>query len=1015
MGRIISLRTHSWYSLLEGVSSPQALLECAAEAGYQALALTDCNSLAGAVEFADAAQRVGVRPILGAHVRLQSQRATLLIAEPAGYRSLCQILGRLHFLPGNSLAQVLAAAHEGLHVLADDPFLLKPPLTDAFRGRLWLELARPGKTESGELALLDTGHRLGLRPVATTGAFLAAPNGHGTYRLLAAVRQKVSLDQLPARLPVVSANHLAGEAELRERFRDLPSALANAVTLAEMCRSDVLPRGTVLPPVKLPTGQDAQTHLRSHCERGLRQREWRDGGAAGKRLERELALIAQRDLAAYFLAVADIAGEARRQGWPLALRGSAGSSLVCHLLGITDVDPLAHGLRVERFLHEGREGLPDIDLDLASQNRRQLWNAILVRFGKDHVARVGVIEHFGARTAFTAAALAHGLTEGQAAALLDELGDAVEALPDGAGGGPLAVAPPGCPLEPAAWPKLVKAARVLLGRPRELSTHPSGIVLTAEPVERLLPVEKGPGGARVAQFDRDAIERVGCVKLDLLSNRALSVIAEARQHARNLAPEDEGRAAEDGDPATLALLAAGETLGVGQLETPAARRLLRQVAPLGIQDLAQALAVTRPGPASAGGRDTYIRRRRGLEPPRYAHPCLEVLLRESHGVLLFEDDALGVVEALTGLPATEADHLRRRLADPDAAAEAGAAFLAACERNSVPRPAAEEALGPLHRQADYTFCKSHAVSCALVAWQQAWLKARHPGAFWTAVFNNHAGHYPRRVYAEEVKRAGLQLLPPCVNRSRLEWTQEVSGLRVGLRAVRSLGVAAVELVAEERERGGPFAGLADLRRRVTLAPQDLALLIRCGALDFTGRGREALLREADLARLGRLPARWRDEAAEPWPLAGLLPGHPLAPQWQAEWELLGFCTGPPLLALARPLLPPSLADSRALPGLAGKCVRLAGLLSSVKESAEGEVMRLTLEDEWGMVEVFTPGQAEPDRAALGAVVVAEGQAEEHSGAPALAAARLESPLAGGAAGGSPPAAGTNGAASRASR
>jgi DNA-directed DNA polymerase III PolC len=1014
MGRMVSLRTHSWYSLLEGVSSPQALLERAAEAGYQALALTDCNSLAGTVEFAEAAQRVGVRPILGAHVRLQNQRATVLIAEPSGYRSLCQILGRLHFQPGNSLAQILAGTADGLHVLADDPFLLKPPLTEAFRGRLWLEIARPGKTESGELALLDTGHRLGLRPVASTGAFLAAPNGHGTYRLLAAVRQKVSLDQLPARLPVVSANHLAGEAELRERFRDLPNALANAVSLAEMCRSDVLPRGTVLPPIRLPTGQDAQTQLRALCERGLRQRGWRDSAAVGKRLERELALIAQRDLAAYFLAVADIAGEARRRGWPLALRGSAGSSLVCHLLGITDLDPLAHGLRVERFLHEGREDLPDIDLDLASQNRRPLWNSILTRFGKDHVARVGVIEHFGPRTAFTAAALAHGLTEAQAGALRDELGDDLESLSDGTDDGPLTLAPPGCPLEPAAWPKLVQAARVLLRRPRELSTHASGIVLSAEPVEHLLPVEKGPGGARVAQFDKRAIERVGCVKLDLLSNRALSVMAEARQHARQLAPEENGRTAEDGDPTTLALLAAGATLGIGQLETPAARRLLRQVAPRSIQDLAQALAVLRPGPASGGGKDSYVRRRRGMEPPQYAHPSLEGLLRESHGLLLFEDDALGVIEALTGLPATEADSLRRRLADPEVAREAGAVFLTDCERHAIPRPAAEEVLEQLHRQANYTFCKSHAVSSALVAWQQAWLKAHHPGPFWTAVFNNHAGHYPKRVYAEEVKRAGLQLLPPCINRSQLEWTQEVSGLRVGLRAVRSLSPAAVELVVEERERGGPFASLADLRRRVSLTAPDLALLLRAGALDFTGRGRPALLREADVALLGRLPARWREERFESWPLAGLLGGHALASQWQAEWELLGFCTGPPLLALVRPLLSPALADSRALSELAGKYVRLAGLLSSVKESAEGEVVRLTLEDEWGMVEVFTPDPAELDSAALGSVVVAEGQAEDRHGAPVLAAARLESPLAGGATGITPVATETNGKAALAS-
>jgi error-prone DNA polymerase len=230
-----SLRTHSWYSWLEGTASPDALLRRAAEIGQTSLALTDSNNLCGAVEFVEAARCCGVRPILGADVRHQSQRATVLIAEQAGYRSLCTVLSRVHTQPAASLAAILAENHQGLHVLVDDPRLLRPPLTEACRGRLWLELVRPGRTEQAEQALLEAGSKSSCKPVASLRACLAAPGDHSVYRLLTAVRQSVSLDQLPGQLPVSPANHLAPDEVAREVFRDMPNALAHAATLAEAC------------------------------------------------------------------------------------------------------------------------------------------------------------------------------------------------------------------------------------------------------------------------------------------------------------------------------------------------------------------------------------------------------------------------------------------------------------------------------------------------------------------------------------------------------------------------------------------------------------------------------------------------------------------------------------------------------------------------------------------------------------------------------------------------------------
>jgi len=998
--RFVCLRTHSWYSLLEGASSPEALLERASSCGYGALALTDTNNLYGAVSFAGAAQRVGVRAILGCRLQHDGQRATALIAEPAGYRSLCVLLSRLHLQGGAKLPQLLADHNEGLHLLVDDPFLLKPALADRCRSRLWVEVVRPGPPEAREKALLEVGFRLGLRPVASLAARFAAPNGAGPFRLLTAIRQGVALDQLPPRLPVRAQHHLADPDEVSQRFRDLPDAVANTERLAEACRSDVLPRGRVLPPCQVPAGQDPDTYLRLTCEREFPRRQWQDEPGARRRLEHELKVIAATDFSGHFLAVGDLAREARAQGWPFALRGSAGGSLVCHLLGITDADPLRHGLRFERFLHPGRESPPDIDLDFAAQVRSKAWNWLLKRFGADHVARVGMLTTFRARSAFRAAAAAHGATKEQLRPLLDSLGPELEELEAGGEGADrLALAPPAWPLEPEVWPRVVADARQLVGRPHEWTTHPSGVVLTAAPVEQVLPLERGAGGVRLAQFGKGEVERVGLVKLDLLTNRALSVLAEARQQVQSLSPPDAVLPCDDADPAVLRLLRQGDTLGIGQLETPSMRRLLRQAQPRGLQDLVQALAVTRPGAAAGGNREAYLRRRQGLEAVAYDHPCLEQHLRETWGLFLFEDDCLAAIEALTGLPAPEADAIRKGLTDAGGAEAAAARFLGACERAGVPCPAGEAVCSRLRRFASYAFCKAHAVSYGLICWQQAQLKARHPLPFWVAVLNNHEHGYPRRVYVEGAKRAGLAVHPPCVNRSQANFSQEVHGIRTGLAAIRSLGAAAVQTLLEERDKGGPFTSLGDVRKRVSLPNQDLALLVRAGAFDFTGRGRELLLREAEVVRYGRLPAWWpgRDEdEPEPFPLDDLPCAYAPVPQWRYEWELLGYVCGPPLLHLLRGSLPADLVDSRGLPTLAGRVVRLAGLVAARKEAGEGEPARcLTLEDEWGLVEVIT--QPGGDLAQAGPVVVVEGKVEDRHGVPVVVASRLERPLPGGGA------------------
>jgi DNA polymerase III alpha subunit len=642
----VSLHTHSWFFLMEGVDPPDALLARAAECGYAALALTDTNSLTGAVAFVEAAVRHGIRPLLGATLHYQKQQAVALCADVAGYHSLCRVLTAIHRRNGRTLAEVLVRHPQGLHLLVDDAALLARPLAEAFAGRLWAEVVRPQRTGARESALLEEASRLGLPPVASASAFFTLPERYPACRFLAAVREGKRLDRL-APPPLGQAHHLCGSDDVLRRFRNCPGALKNALRLADQCQAGPLPRQLVLPPLKAGDALDAHARLRALCEAGLPRRPLQDQATARRRLEEELAGIRGCGLSAYFVAVQEITSDARRAGIPLALRGSAGGSLVCYLLGIGDVDPLRYGLPFERFLHPERRDAPDIDLDFPAEARHRVLTLTASRFGQERVAQVGTLMTRGPGTALADAALAHGLDGGQVKELKRVLGKGLEPLLKAAGK-EVPPAPEGFPLDEEKWPALVADARLLLGRPYTLAPHPSGIVLTPEPTEGYIPLQPGSHGLSLTQLNQDGVEAVGLIKIDILSNRSLSVLQETRELLRAQGEVFGTSLPEEADPVAVALLQASDTLGIAQLETPATRRLLAQARPDGVEELARCLALLRPGGAALGVRDAYLRRRRGVEPVRYPHPALEPVLQDNYGLLVFEDDALAVAVALAG-------------------------------------------------------------------------------------------------------------------------------------------------------------------------------------------------------------------------------------------------------------------------------------------------------------------------------------------------------------------------------
>jgi DNA-directed DNA polymerase III PolC len=1019
----VSLHTHSWYSLLEGVSSPARLLTQAAQRGYHTLALTDTNNLNASVSFVEQASRHGLRPLLGACLRQGATRCVALIGEPAGYRNLCRVISRLNLgagresrprgeqddpAPPPTLVDLLRANANGLHVLVDETSLAQQ-LREAFGKRLWLEVVRPsrsrgpGRTES---TLLHGASKLGIKPVASTAVHFATPGEYPLFRLVTAVRGNTLLTRLPARLNITPAHHLPDPEEFRQRFRDLPEAIRHGEELAELLRSNVLPDKLVLPRPRLPRGSSRgggpflEEYLHRLCERGLRQRDLGADLEARRRLREELTIIASAGLEGYFLTVRDITRSVRRRGHSMALRGSAGNSLVCYLLGITDVNPIRFGLSPERFLHPGRTDLPDIDLDFDWKVRDQVIDNVVRRYGASHTARISSHLFFQPRSAFREAGKIHGLSDEQVSTLLTTLEQRVDDL---------LLPPPGArpPADP--WmQRLITGARGLLGRPHHLSLHPGGIVITPTPTEEYVPLQWAAKGVIMTQFEKDAIERVGLVKIDLLGNRALATVDEARRlvlvtacaeqekkdlapggadsrprdnkgpprsgderHPGNLALARQSNTAQalesDRDPATVGLLQRGDTLGVNQLESPAMRHLLIQMQPRCVEDVIQALALLRPGAASIGMKELFIQRRQasmgrsplGGDPP----PTGAIdLLPQTHGLILYEDDTLQVIQALTGLSAADADRLRKRIIhceEEERESLKREFFLRCGQRIDLARRATLEEiwlqLSKFHR---YAFCKSHAVSYGLLAWNAAYLKAHQPLAFWPAALNNNQGTYPRRVYIEAIKRAGLSLHLPCLNRSADGFQPEPpGGIRVGLGAIAGLPVEWRLGLLDERRRRGPFRDLLDVQRRTHPGRETLATLIRAGALDFTGKSRPALLLEADLQD------RYREENElfPPDPTGGWTPPEnpDIRQRLRDQWQLMGFVLGPPLFRLFHTRLParssPPLITSQQLPDHVGRLVRVQGLVATARHLSQSEKGRwaqfITLEDEQGFTEV----------------------------------------------------------------
>ena len=1015
------LHCHSYFSLLDGASSPEALVERAAALGYPALALTDHDGLYGAIRFWQAAQERGIRTVIGSEVTLDDGHHLTLLAETqVGYANLSRLLSlgqlagqkrqprlTLDALAGHAAGLLcLSGCLQGavaVALLAKDQagaYAAAARLRDVFGPQcFWIELQRQYLPTDAQLTadLVELARRLDVGYVATNNVHYATRRGQRLHDVLSCIRQHVTLPEALAGglLHPNSEQWLKPPQEMATLFVDLPQALTNTLHIAERCQVSLDFSHQRLPSFPVPPGHTAQSYLQSLCDQGLAHKFTPVTPEARAQLTHELEVIERTGLADYFLVVWDIVRFARAQGIRYQGRGSAANSLVAYVLGITPVDPLRHHLLFERFLSEGARSMPDIDVDFAEDRREQVIQYVYARHGEEHVAMVCNVVTFRARSAVrdVAKALtfptdvidraAKALDTHSAARAADEL------LPEVMEDAPLALPPegadPGLP-----WPMLSELLREIDGVPRHLSIHVGGMLITAAPLLEVVPVERATMPGRVVvQWDKDSVEDAGLIKIDLLSLRTLGMIEEVVQHVR----EQRGLALDLehlplDDPAIYAMLQAADTIGCFQVESRAQSQMLPKMKPRRFEDIIIEVAIVRPGPIQGNMVHPYLRRRQGLEEVGYIHAALEPALGETLGVIIFQEQVMRVAMAVAGFQPAEAEQLRRALGrkrPAEALVPLHERFVAGAQANGMPEGIATEIFRQLACFAGFGFCKSHAAAFALTAYQTLYLKKHFPAEFFCALLNHQPmGFYSPEVLMGDAQRHGVPILHPDVNRSLDECTLERAPLpshasiqqeqkalgcghadlsiRLGLRYIHGLGEAWRQRLLERRAEH-PYRDLPDLCRRTRLPRSVMENLVRSGTLDGLGPKRRDLL-----WTLGGLDYRPEELDIEVPLCTVALPR--LNPRERLGWEyeLLGLAPGDHVMRLYRAQLRTQgvLSSAEVAQRQDGQTVRVAGLVVMRQRppTAKGHVF-ITLEDEEGLVNLIVrPAVYERYRPAL---------------------------------------------------
>ncbi|SRX91897.1 putative DNA polymerase III (alpha chain) DnaE2 (DNA nucleotidyltransferase) [Mycobacterium tuberculosis H37Rv] [Mycobacterium shimoidei] len=1018
------LHAHSAYSFLDGASTPEELVEEAARLDLRAIALTDHNGLYGAVRFAEAAAELDMATVFGAELSLGPGARTdqpdppgphlLVLARGAeGYRRLSRQLAAAHLAGGekgkprfdfDALSdaagghwQILTGCRKG-HVrqaLSDGgPEAAAAALADLVdrfgADRVSIELTHHGQPVDDErnAELAGLARRFGIDVVATTGAHFAAPPRARLAMAMGAIRARQSLDEAAGWLAPLGGSHLRSGEEMARLFAWCPEAITAAAELGEQCAFGLQLIAPQLPPFDVPHGHTEDSWLRELTLTGARDRYGTPDQApkAYAQIEHELNVIEQLRFPGYFLVVYDITRFCRQNNILCQGRGSAANSAVCYALGVTAVDPVANELLFERFLSPVRDGPPDIDIDIESDQREKVIQYVYDKYGRDYAAQVANVITYRSRIAVRDMARALGFSQGQQDAWSKQISSwngaadspDVEGIPE----------------------QVIDLATQIANLPRHLGIHSGGMVICDRPIADVCPVEWARMENRsVLQWDKDDCAAIGLVKFDLLGLGMLSAL----HYAIDLVAEHKGievdlAKLDLSEPAVYEMLQRADSVGVFQVESRAQMATLPRLKPREFYDLVVEVALIRPGPIQGGSVHPYIRRRNKIDPVSYDHPSMERALRKTLGVPLFQEQLMQIAVDCAGFSAAEADQLRRAVGSKRSAERMqrlrGRFYDGMRKLHGAPDEVIDRVYAKLEAFANFGFPESHALSFASLVFYSSWFKLHHPAAFCAALLRAQPmGFYSPQSLVADARRHGVVVHGPDVNASLTHATLENAGteVRLGLGSVRHIGEDLAEKLVEERKANGPFTTLLDLTSRVQLSVPQTEALATAGALACFGMSRREALWAAGAAataRPDRLPGVGSSShipvlpgmsdlelaAADVWS-TGISPDSYPTQFLRADLDAMGVVPAEKLL---------SVPD--------GDRVLIAGAVTHRQRpgTAQG-VTFLNLEDETGMVNVLcTPAVWARHRklAQTASALLIRGQVQNASGAVTVMAERL---------------------------
>ncbi len=910
-GSFVHLHVHSEYSLLDGAARITDLVQRAAELNMNALALTDHGVMYGVIPFYKACKQAGIRPIIGCEVYLTdgsmkdklSRRdqpiyhLLLLAKNEQGYRNLMALCTRAHLEGFHYKPRVdkelLNQYRDGLictsacirgdipwhllHGRYDEAKRAVAEYKEIFGNDFYLEIQDHGLPEQKQVLkpLIELSRETGVPLVATNDVHYVRAEDHAVQDVLLCIGTGKTLEDEDRMRVRTDQMYLKSAEEMARRFAHVPEALENTLKIADECWLELEFDRPILPEYRpLPEGRTSAGYLRELCEQGVRSRyaadpRFNDESFRAQLVERlsfELSTIEKMGYADYFLIVWDFIRFARERGIAVGPgRGSSAGSLVAYALEITDVDPLRYGLLFERFLNPERVSMPDIDIDFSDERRDEVIEYVVNKYGADHVAQIITFGTMAARAAVRDVGRVMNLPY----ALVDQTAKMIPAQPGMTIEKAFRLNPDLVDLykrEPRVQ-RLIEVARKVEGMPRHASTHAAGIVLSKSPLIEYTPLQEGSERIPLTQYSMEHLESLGLLKMDFLGLRTLSILERTVSSIeRDYGVKIDFDQIQDDDKATYELLGRGDTAGVFQLESRGMQRVLRELKPSRFEDIISVNALYRPGPMQFIPQ--FIEARHGRKQVEYPHPSLEPILKDTYGIIVYQEQIMQIANQMAGFSLGEADLLRRAVSKKirEVLDQERAHFVQGSVRNGYSEEVANRVYDMIVRFADYGFPKAHATAYSVLAYRTAYLKANYPLQFMAAMLTASMGNHRKIAeYADACRKMGIEVLPPDINESGKYFTPiaaadgKQGAIRFGLSAVKNVGTHAIEAILRERERK-PFESLEDFCRRVDhrhCNRKVVESLIWCGAMDSLPGHRAQLI--AVLDETMEAAQKWKKE------------------------------------------------------------------------------------------------------------------------------------------------------------